>query len=194
MANVENVVVIRFPEPSNAYQALSVLKQADADGRIELRAAAIVERTPEGQLRIPEGADNVGLEGTAAGGLIGMLVGILGGPLGMLLGWGTGALVGGVVDLTRAEKGDDALTMFGGAISPGSTAVIADVAEPAIEVVDGEMAKLSGEVTRRPVDDVWRSSRRPRRLPKLLRRKRGGRCVSSARRRSPRSSVNGSGS
>jgi uncharacterized membrane protein len=154
LANVENVVVIRFPEPSNAYQAISVLKQADADGRIELRAAAVVERTPEGQLRIPEGADNVGLEGTAAGGLIGMLVGILGGPLGMLLGWGTGALVGGVVDLTRAEKGEDALTMLGSAISPGSTAVIADVAEPAIEVVDGEMAKLSGEVTRRPEDDV----------------------------------------
>src|SRR5678816_580668 len=67
LANVENVVVIRFPEPSKAYQAISVLKQADADGRIELRAAAVVERTPEGQLRIPEGADNVGLEGTAAG-------------------------------------------------------------------------------------------------------------------------------
>ena len=53
---------IRFPERSSAYQALSVLKQADADGRIELRAAAVVERTPEGQLRIPEGADKVGLE------------------------------------------------------------------------------------------------------------------------------------
>ncbi len=60
-------MAIRFPELSNAYQALSVLKQADAEGRIELRAAAVVERTREGQLRIPEGADNVGLEGTASG-------------------------------------------------------------------------------------------------------------------------------
>jgi uncharacterized membrane protein len=150
----ENVLVIRFPEPSKAYQALSVLKQADADGRIELPAAAVVERTREGQLRIPEGADNVGLEGTAAGGLIGVLVGILGGPLGMLLGWGTGALMGGVVDLTRAETSDDALTTLGNSITPGSTAIIADVVEPAIEVVDGEMAKLSGEVSRRPVGDV----------------------------------------
>jgi hypothetical protein len=31
--------------------------------------------------------DNVGLEGTVGGGLIGMLVGVLGGPLGILLGW-----------------------------------------------------------------------------------------------------------
>jgi uncharacterized membrane protein len=154
MDNVDNVLVIRFPEPSKAYQALSVLKQADADGRIGLRAAAVVERTAEGQLRVAEGADNVGLEGTAAGGLIGMLIGILGGPLGMLLGWGAGAMMGGVVDITRAEKGEDALTSLGSAISPGSTAIIADVAEPTIEVVDGEMAKVSGEVTRRPVDDV----------------------------------------
>lgn len=154
MADIDNVVVVRFPESSKAYQALSVLKQADADGRIGLRAAAVVERTPQGELRIPEGADNVGLEGTAAGGLIGMLVGIIGGPLGMLLGWGTGALIGGVVDLTRAEKSEDALTELGSAIPPGSTAVVAEVEEPAVEVVDGEMAKLSGEVTRRSVDDV----------------------------------------
>ena len=63
MAKVENVVVIRFPEPSNAYQALSVLKQADADGRIELRAAAIVERTPEvsfGSPRVPTTSDSRG--------------------------------------------------------------------------------------------------------------------------------------
>lgn len=154
MDNGDNVLVIRFPEPSKAYQALSVLRQADADGRIGLRAAAVVERTAEGRLHIAEGADNVGLEGTAAGGLIGMLIGILGGPLGMLLGWGAGALMGGVVDLSKVETGEDALTTLGSAISPGSTAIIADLAEPAIEVVDGEMAKLSGEVTRRPVDDV----------------------------------------
>jgi len=154
MASVENVVVVRFPEASKAYQALSVLKRADAEGRIALSAAAVAERTPEGHLRIIESADNVGLEGTAAGGLLGMLVGVLGGPVGMLLGFGAGALAGGVVDLTRTEKGEDALTMLGNTISPGSTAVIAYVAEPAIEVVDGEMAKLSGEVTRRPVDDV----------------------------------------
>ena len=37
---------------------------------------------------------------------------------------------------------------------PGSTAVIATVAEPAVEVIDGEMDKLGGEVTRRPVAEV----------------------------------------
>ncbi|MDQ3893636.1 MAG: DUF1269 domain-containing protein [Actinomycetota bacterium] len=150
----ENVVVVRFPEESKAYQALSVLKQCDADRRIGLRAAAVLERTPEGGLRIAEHADNVGLSGTAGGGLIGMLVGILGGPLGMLLGWGAGALIGGAFDLNRAERTEDALSELGRAIPPGSTAVVATVTEPAVEVIDGEMAKLEGQVTRRPADEV----------------------------------------
>ena len=105
----ENVVVVRFTEPSKAYQALSVLKECDADGRIGLESAAIVERTSTGELRVPESADNVGLVGTASGSLIGMLVGVLGGPVGLLLGWGTGALMGGAFDLDRAETSDEAL-------------------------------------------------------------------------------------
>jgi uncharacterized membrane protein len=154
MAEVENVVVVRFTEPSKAYQGLSVLKDCDAEGRIALRSAAVVERTPEGELRISEGADNVGLIGTASGSLIGMLVGVLGGPVGVLVGWGSGALIGGAFDIGRAVKSDEALTALGRAIPPESTAVIATVAEPAVEVIDGEMAKLEGEVTRRPVGEV----------------------------------------
>jgi uncharacterized membrane protein len=149
-----NVVVVRFTEPSNAYQALSVLKRCDADGRIALESGAVAERTPAGELRIPESTDNVGLVGTASGSLIGMLVGVLGGPLGVLLGWGAGALVGGAFDVERAEKSVDALTALGKAIPSGSSAVIASVTEPAVEVIDGEMGKLGGEVTRRPASQL----------------------------------------
>ena len=151
---VENVVVVRFAEPSKAYQALSVLKESDAAGRIGLESAAVVERTAQGELRVPESADNVGLVGTASGSLIGMLVGVLGGPVGLLLGWGAGALMGGAFDLDRAETSDEALTVLGRAIPPDSTAVIAQVEEPAVAVIDGEMTKIGGEVTRCPVVEV----------------------------------------
>ncbi|MFD1507075.1 DUF1269 domain-containing protein [Georgenia yuyongxinii] len=154
MAAIENVVVVRFTEPSKAYQALSALKDCDAEGRIALRSAAVVERTPEGFLRTPEAADNIGLVGTASGSLLGMLIGVLGGPVGVLVGWGAGAVMGGAFDIGRAVKSDEALTELGRAIPPGSTAVIATAAEPAVEVIDGEMRKLEGEVTRRPVGDV----------------------------------------
>ena len=39
----ENVVVVRFAEPSKAYQALSVLKECDASGRIGLESGAVVD-------------------------------------------------------------------------------------------------------------------------------------------------------
>jgi uncharacterized membrane protein len=150
----ENVVVIRFTEPSKAYQALSVLKELDGSGRIGLESAAVVERTATGELRTPESADNVGLVGTASGSLLGMLIGVLGGPVGVLLGGGTGALMGGAFDVDRELTSDEALTVLGKAIPTGSTAVIASVEEPAVEVIDSEMKKLDGEVTRRPVGEV----------------------------------------
>jgi uncharacterized membrane protein len=154
MAEVDNVVVVQFSEPSEAYQALSVLKECDAEGRIELESAAVVERTADGELRIPEDTDNVGPVGMASGSLIGMLIGVLGGPVGVLIGWGAGALMGGAFDLDRADTSDEALGVLGRAIPQGSSAVIASVREPAVEVIDGEMKKLGGEVTRRPVADV----------------------------------------
>ena len=113
-----------------------------------------MERTASGELHIPESADNVGPVGTASGSLIGMLIGVLGGPVGVLLGWGAGAVMGGAFDVDRAVTSDEALTVLGRAIPPGSTAVIASVDEPAVEVIDGEMKKLGGEVTRRPVAEV----------------------------------------
>ena len=154
MTEMENVVVVRFTEPSKAYQALSVLRDSDAQGRIGLQSAAIVERTWDGTLRVPEGTDNLGPVGAASGSLIGMLIGVLGGPVGVLVGWGSGALIGGAFDVDRVSKSDEALTAFGTAIPPGSTAVIATVTEPAVEVINGEMATLGGEVTRRPTADV----------------------------------------
>ena len=154
MAQVHNVVVVRFDDPSKAYQALSVLKHCEADGRIGLEAATVVERTPEGDLHMVESTDNVGLVGTASGALIGMLIGVLGGPVGVLVGWGAGAVMGGAFDMDRIESSGEAIGVLGTAIPPKSTAVIASVEEPAVEVIDGEMDKLGGEVTRRPVAEV----------------------------------------
>ncbi|MGZ8783581.1 MAG: DUF1269 domain-containing protein, partial [Gaiellaceae bacterium] len=105
-------------------------------------------------LRIPEDADNIALIGTVSGSLIGMLIGVLGGPVGILVGWGAGAVMGGTIDIVGVTKSEEALTALARAIPPGSTAVIASVTEPAVEVIDAEMTLLDGEVTRRAVVDV----------------------------------------
>ena len=153
LAEVHNVVVVKFTDASKAYQALSVLKDCDAEGRIGLKSAAIVERTPDGELRIPRAgqlrarrhgervADRDAHRRPRR-------------PGGRSRRLGAGALMGGTIDIVGITKSEEALTAFGRAIPPESTAVIASVTEPAVEVIDGEMAKLDGEVTRRPVVEV----------------------------------------
>ena len=150
----EHVIVVCFDEPSKASDALGVLKQCDADDRLQLKSAGVVERKATGELHTIDGWDNDGPVGMASGALIGMLIGVLGGPVGVLIGWGAGATAGSVYDVGRSVASDEALTDLSTAIPAGSTAVIAYVEEYAVEVVDGEMKKLGGEVTRRSLADV----------------------------------------
>lgn len=154
MSGIDNVVVVRFDESSKAYQALSAIKGCAAEGRIGLEEAVVVERTPDGRLQMVERTGNDDLAGLAGGSVIGMLVGVLGGPLGVLVGWGAGAVVGGAWDLSRIDASSEGIALLSRAITPGSNAVIASVHEPAVEVLDGEMEKLGGVVTRRPVAEV----------------------------------------
>jgi len=154
MSNGHNVIAVTFNDASKEYQALSALRQADQDGRLDLRGAAIIERRPGENIRIREGEDNVIGGGTAGGGLIGMLIGVVGGPVGVFLGLGAGAAIGAAVDLDRADEGDEVLTQMSMAIPVGSSALIAEVDEYAVEVLDGEMAKLGGTITRRSADEV----------------------------------------
>jgi len=154
MSSDHNVIAVTFDEDSKAYQGLSALRQADRDGRVGIRSAVIVERASDGTIKVRESEDDVIGAGTAGGSLVGMLVGVLGGPVGMILGLGAGAAVGATVDLDRADDAEGVLSQMSESIPAGTTAIVAEVDEPAIEVVDSEMAALGGTVTRRPAEEV----------------------------------------
>src|SRR3954447_25844257 len=98
----DNVVVVAFADQSKAYEALSQLRRAGDEGRVELRSAVPLEPGADGGGRVPEGDDSASGVAVAGGGLIGMLIGVLGGPLGMLLGGSTGVLAGGVAALAHS--------------------------------------------------------------------------------------------
>ena len=53
----DNVVLVAFAEQSKAYQALSELRRAGDAGRAEFRGATLLERGPDGAVRMPEGVD-----------------------------------------------------------------------------------------------------------------------------------------
>ena len=155
MAATESVVIMRFPQSSQAYQALSDLRGlGESLTSLEVRSAALVERRPDGTLRVPEQGDNLVGAGTATGGLIGTLVGVLGGPLGVLLGFGTGALVGGLFDIDRVTSVDGALAQLSAQVPPGSTAVIVEAVEINPEPLDQLAARFEATIERQPAAQV----------------------------------------
>jgi uncharacterized membrane protein len=154
----DNVLVVTFgkdaADDKNAYQALTDLKELDSQGQIKIEGAAVVTRELDGRVDVKTEVGDLPYEGTASGGIIGLLVGIIGGPLGVLIGGGTGLLVGSLFDIDDAATTESVLTDISKQVQPTRTALLAQVTEQSHEVVDTAMARLSGEVMRRPVVDV----------------------------------------
>jgi uncharacterized membrane protein len=149
-----NLIAVTFEDDSKAYEALTRLKQASIAGRVGVRGAAVVQRGVDGRISIPEGADAVIGTGVMGGGLLGLVLGVFGGPVGVFLGFGAGALVGSFFDVRRAERESGVLELIADMLPLGGNAVVAEVDEYAVEVVDGEMFSLGGTVLRVPAAEV----------------------------------------
>jgi uncharacterized membrane protein len=145
----ENIIVTTFSEDSRAYEALARLKELAADGQIDLRDGAVVQRGLDGTLRLRDEAGNEdeGLA-TVTGGTIGLLIGILAGPLGVLLGGAMGLLAGAIVDAEDDHEDDSVLEHIARSIGVGETALLADLDESGPAAVDGAMAAGDGRVER----------------------------------------------
>ena len=154
----DNVLVVTFgddPEhDTNAYQALTELRQLDSQGQIKIAGAAVVTRDADGRVDVKSEVGNDSYVGSASGGIIGLLVGIIGGPVGMLLGGTYGALVGSLFDIDDIATTDSVLGEISNQVQPTRTAVLAHVTEQSPEVIDTAMARLGGQVMRRPVFEV----------------------------------------
>jgi uncharacterized membrane protein len=154
----DSVLVVTFGEDpqhdENAYQALTDLKQLDSQGQIKIAGGAVVTRDLDGRVEVKSEVGDDPYIGTATGGVIGLLVGIIGGPLGVLLGGATGVLVGSLFDIDDADSTESVLGEISKQVHPSRTAVLAQVTEQSPEVIDTAMARLGGEVMRRPVVDV----------------------------------------
>jgi uncharacterized membrane protein len=143
MAVENNILIMQFPESSKAFQALSEMK-----GQPGVASAAVVERTPQGELRVADGYTPETGNGIAVGGLVGGLVGILAGPLGVLLGWTTGALAGAVYEAAEADDDEDGFTVLSRSIQPGSNSLIVEISETSHAIADDVTARLDGTIVR----------------------------------------------
>ncbi len=150
----DSVISVFFEHDSNAYEALTVLKELASQGQIDLTGAAVVTRDRTGQVEIKDEVGDTGYSGTATGGLIGLLVGIIGGPFGVLIGGATGILIGSLFDLDDSDDMQSVLSDISGSVREGHTALLAEVDEPSPEIIDSAMEGLGGSVVRRPLGDV----------------------------------------
>ena len=154
----DNVLVVTFgadpDNDTNAYQALTKLKQLDSQHQIKIDGATIITRDPDGRVDVKSEVGNDPYMGIAGGGTIGLLLGILGGPLGVLLGGTYGALVGSLFDIDDVATTESVLAEISKQVQPNRTAVLAQVTKQSPQVIDAAMTHLGGEVMRRPVFEV----------------------------------------
>jgi len=149
-----NVLAMNFTDDGNAYEALTTLKELDGQGQVSVEGAAVVLRQEDGSIAIKDEVGDIGYEGAATGGVIGLIVGILGGPIGVLIGGATGVLVGSLFDLDDLDETESVLGEMSRTVRPGHLAVLAVVDEQSPEVIDAAMLRLNGVVLRLPLADV----------------------------------------
>ena len=150
---MNKVLIAVFGTETAAYDGLSALKELHARGDITLYATAVIVKERSGAISIKQAADR-GPIGTALGMLAGGLTGLLAGPVGVAAGFAAGGAAGLVFDL--ADLGIDAgfLDEVSKALTPGKTAVLAEVQETWTTPVDARLEKLGAAVFRRLRSEV----------------------------------------
>ena len=144
-----NVVVGLFEVESEAFQAMTELKNDPGSDKSYFSQAALVKKEG-GALRALDSFDigSETLNDTAKGGLIGALVGILGGPIGILLGGAFGALIGSAVDSGDAIDNASVIEQIAGKMDDGDVAIIGIAEEENEDILDQKLQKFNTLIIR----------------------------------------------
>ena len=145
-------VVVIFASETKAYEGTRALKQLHAEGSLTVYGMAVVAKQADGKIEIKQTADD-GPLGTGVGALVGGLVGLLGGPVGAAIGMSAGAYIGLIGDIVNAGVQTDFLDTVSARLTPGKTAVVAEVEEDWLTPLDVRMESIGGEVIREWRDD-----------------------------------------
>ncbi|WP_411104742.1 histidine kinase [Streptomyces sp. cmx-4-9] len=143
MADSHQVLLISFKDPAAARAAYE--ESLELPG---LQQAALMERSADGLLDVPETHVHGAGRRTAGGGLVGGLIGMLGGPLGVLLGTAAGAALGGAVENQQQLESGAGLIVLSSRIDDGTSLLVVDVEEETPEPGDA-LARRHGGVLER---------------------------------------------
>jgi uncharacterized membrane protein len=139
------VVIAAFKDEKAADQALLDLKTAKWAGVIGIQNAAVLRLDQKNKLHIKETGDWGGGKGAVAGAVLGGFVGLLAGPVGWL--GLTGAVIGGLAAKLRDSGfSDERLETLGGALQPGTSALVAAIEHRWVADLEKQMGEAGAEV------------------------------------------------
>ena len=145
----QNVIVSIFEVESEAFQALTELKQAPAGEKSLLAEAVLVKKENSG-LKVLDSFDTGAntADDTLIGGLAGSLCGILAGPIGVLLMGSYGALIGSMMDTDDALNNASMIEQIAGKLQDNEVAIVGLAAEEDESVLDGKLRKFKTTIMR----------------------------------------------
>lgn len=113
-----------------------------------LQQAAVLERSPEGFIDVPE-SHVAGAGATTAGaGLAGGLLGLLGGPIGVFIGAAAGVALGNAAEEGWAQEGGAGMIMLSSRVEDGAALLVVDLYESDPRPADDLARRHGGTVER----------------------------------------------
>ncbi|WP_414463607.1 DUF1269 domain-containing protein [Hyphomicrobium sp. DY-1] len=146
-------VAIIFSDEAKAYEGTRALKELHRDGDIVVYSEAVIAKDDKGLIVVKEAASG-GPLGTAIGALTGSLIGLLAGPLGVAAGLAAGAFAGSFKDVYDMGVSADFVERVAGELTPGKTAIVAEIGEDWVTPLDTRISALGGVVIRTFRNDV----------------------------------------
>jgi len=144
---VSNFIVAIFPTEKQADEGRKALKELQDEGKLTIHGAAIITKRTDGKVSMKDQADEAPL-GTAVGAVVGSLIGLLGGPVGLAAGAAAGAFLGYSVDASNYGVGMEFVDEVSRNLTPGKSALVAEVDEYWTIPIDLRMEALGGIVVR----------------------------------------------
>lgn len=149
MSDTHTMLFITFDDQAPARAAYQELKALHG-----VRQAAVLERSADGQLDVPESWVRGAGTPTVVGGIVGGLIGLIGGPVGVFLGWTAGTVLSGAAEIKSFQDGVAALTVYSTGLAEGGSLLIAELHEQSPQAADAVAARHGGRLVRRPAEEV----------------------------------------
>jgi len=147
---MSNLVAIAYPDLGTAQTVAGELGQLTKEKSITLDDMVIIERRPDGKVKLHQSMSTAGA-GAAGGALWGGLIGLI--FLAPLLGMAVGAAAGGAAGaLTDVGVDDNFLKNLGANLQSGGAAVVVLVRQSTPDKVIPRVSQYGGEVIQSSLD------------------------------------------